>query len=74
MAFSPSACHGEGRWGREGVVREGGVALDLVREHVREDAGLDSPESSSLVSEQSSGTTVPDSPCGDRGCRCRGRG
>ena len=51
---------------------EGEIALDPSL--VCENAGLDSPESSSFISEQGSGTTVFAPLCSNRSCCCRGRG
>ena len=62
---------GQGEGGGRGG---GGGQQDIRLDLVCEDAGLNPPESSSLISEQGSGTTVPDSPFSDRGCCCRGRG
>ena len=76
----------DGAWGGAGGgVREGGIAysssvrqgeggLALDPSLVCEEAGFDSSQSSSLVSEQRSRTTVLAPLCSNRSCCCRGRG
>ena len=64
----------EGRIAYSSSVRQGEGGLALGPSLVCEEAGFDSSQSSSLVSEQRSRTTVLAPLCSNRSCCCRGRG